>query len=167
MANFARALPWVLRHEGGWSNDPLDHGGPTQMGITLAVAQKHGIPDAAALQHITAEQVEAIYRADYWWFDGIDDQRVATKLLDIAINCGPSTAVRLAQHALVGLGAHLSEDGILGPRTTAALNAVTPNHMLDLLCQAAAEHYRGIVARNPQQVRFLKGWLNRAGEIPS
>jgi lysozyme family protein len=34
--NFARALPLVLKHEGGWADHPRDPGGATMKGVTLA-----------------------------------------------------------------------------------------------------------------------------------
>lgn len=34
-ANFERALSLVLKHEGGWSDDPADPGGATNLGVTI------------------------------------------------------------------------------------------------------------------------------------
>ena len=167
MADLARALPFVLRHEGGWSDDAADPGGATNFGITLATAQRHGIMDADALRAITPEQVEAIYRQDYWRFDGIDDQAVATKVFDMAVNMGLRTAVHLVQEVLNGLGAAVQEDGYWGPNTLAALNACRPDRVLDLLCLESAEHYQLLVANRPASGKFLKGWLARAAEVPS
>jgi type VI secretion system secreted protein VgrG len=167
MADFFRALPFLLRHEGGWSDNPADPGGATNFGITLAEAQRHGIPDATALLHITPDQVAAIYKADYWRFDGLTGQAVATKLLDMAANMGLGTAVKLAQGALNGIGAGLQEDGHYGPATEASLNAVDPSRVVGLLCQASADHYRDIVSLRPASGVFLRGWLNRAAEVPN
>lgn len=161
------ALPYVLKHEGGWSDDPVDPGGATNFGITLATAKRHGITSAEDLERITLEQVEAIYRADYWRFDAVDDQRVATKLFDMAVNMGLGTAVRIAQRIAVDLGADDDlVDGRFGPWTTMALNAVRPEQLLPLLCARSADYYRGIVARRPESVKFLRGWLKRAAEVP-
>ena len=167
MADLARALPFVLRHEGGWSDDAADPGGATNFGITLATAQRHGIMDADALRAITPEQVEAIYRQDYWRFDHVDDQRVATKVFDMAVNMGLRTAVYMVQEALNSLGASLKDDGRWGPVTEASVNATRPDQLLQLLCDEAADYYRAIVAARPTSAKFLKGWLARAAEVPA
>lgn len=166
MATLDQALPWVLRHEGGWSDDPDDPGGATNKGITLATAQRHGIATADDLRQITDEKVAEIYRADYWRFDGVDDQRVATKIFDLAVNVGLATAVHLVQDALNTLGAGLAEDGRWGPKTEASVNAVEPGRFIQLLSYEAAEYYRAIVAHRPTSGKFLAGWLARAQDCP-
>jgi len=165
MADFLRALPYVLKNEGGWSDDPNDPGGATNYGITLAEAQKHGIADKEALKNISPEKVAEIYHTDYWQFDGVNDQRVATKVFDIHVNMGDS--IRVIQNALNRLGACLAIDGIYGKATESALNAFDPDHILDMLCRVAAEKYQSIVYHRPASSVFLKGWLIRAAKVPS
>jgi type VI secretion system secreted protein VgrG len=165
-ASFDLALPWVLRHEGGWSDDPSDPGGATNYGITLETARRHGIIGKDALSRITPDQVAEIYRKDYWRFNLVEDQRVATKLMDMAVNMGLMTTVKLAQGVLNDLGASLVVDGVWGPKTRECINAVSPDRMLTLLSTKSADYYRAIVAKRPESVKFLKGWLNRAAEVP-
>jgi lysozyme family protein len=167
VAEFAQALPYVLAHEGGWSDDPSDHGGATMKGITLQTAQRHGILDKEALKAITDEQLADIYRADYWCFDQVDSQAVATKLFDMSVNLGKGAALRLAQEALNELGATLQVDGHWGPKTCSALNLFRPERVLILLSEGAADYYHAIVAMHPDQGKFMKGWLRRAHEVPS
>ena len=167
MAEFTKALPYVLRHEGGWSDDPDDPGGATNFGITQRTARQHGITTKEALRAITPEQVAAIYRKDYWRFDGFDDQRVATKCLDMAANFGLVGAVSKLQRILVSLGAEDDlVDGRCGHWTTMAVNAVDSDKLLTLLAEACAAHYQGRVKAEPSQAKFLKGWLARAAELP-
>ena len=139
------------------------------MGITLAVAQRHGIPDAEALKNISPEQVEAIYRSDYWFFDGVQDQQVATKVFDMSTNMGPARAVKLLQRALnhVCPGLDLVVDGVLGPHTLLAANEAAPGDVLRELVAESLIFYHGIVNREPGQAKFLEGWINRAREVPS
>ena len=136
-------------------------------GITLAVAQRHGIATADDLRQITDEKVAEIYRADYWRFDGVDDQRVATKIFDLVVNVGMHAAVYMVQEALNGLGADLDDDGHWGPKTQESVNATRPDTLLPLLCEEAADYYHAIVAHRPQSEKFLKGWLARAHEVPA
>ena len=187
MAIFDLALPFCLRHEGGWSNDPADPGGATNFGITLNVfmglgrdadLNGDGVPgdldldhdgdvDVDDLKRLTPELAGAIYKRLYWRFNGLTDQRVATKTFDLGVNMGVKTVVRMVQEALNDLGAGLTPDGIWGPRTESCVNAVHPDRMLDLLCMDAAAHYHEIVAHRPTSQKFLKGWLKRAAEVPS
>lgn len=166
MADFARALPWILAHEGGWSDDPMDPGGATNYGITLATAQRHGITTKDELKGIPSAKVASIYYMDYWRFDGVDDQRVATKVFDMAVNFGRKTAIKMAQDALNELGASLMPDGLYGPATEAAINTVEPRHLLALLCRDCADRYRSVVRKRPESAKFLKGWLRRAEALP-
>jgi type VI secretion system secreted protein VgrG len=166
MADFARALPFVLQHEGGWSDDPDDPGGATNQGITLATAQRHGIMTKDALRVITPEVVAAIYEADYWRFGGVYDQRVATKLFDMTVNMGRKTSVKLVQNGLNELGASLIPDGCWGPATENCVNAVDSGQMLEMLCRVSEERYRAIVADRPKSAKYLNGWLKRAAEVP-
>lgn len=153
-----------------FTNDPVDPGGATAWGLTLAKAQRHGIDTVDDLKAISAEKLASIYRADYWRFDGVDDPRVAMKLFDLAVNMQDSGShgpvIRLLQEALNSLGAGLDEDGCWGPATEASVNAVSPAKLLILLCTEAADYYRSRVQKRPESAKFLNGWLKRAAEVP-
>ena len=166
MADFALALPYVLKHEGGWSDDPDDPGGATNYGITLKTASSIGILTKEQLRAITPEQVAGIYKRDYWKFDALNSQRVATKLFDMCVNMGVRKGVELAQDGLNLLGASIHPDGLLGPITVKCINAVPEDKMLDVLCHEAQGRYLDIVAANPRMKKFLPGWMHRACEVP-
>jgi lysozyme family protein len=171
MALFAEALPFVLLHEGGFSDDPADHGGRTNFGITQralgAFRLEH--PDLvlpADVADLTEDEAGVVYHADYWCFDGIESQRVATKAFDMAVNMGLRRAVKLLQTALNANGARLVVDGLYGGRTEAAVNAADEALLLRQLVSASAAYYRSIIERNPSQSRFAAGWLTRASALP-
>ena len=72
---FAAALQMILRHEGGWSDDPFDPGGATNKGITLAVYARELGRDVTAetvaelksgLRRIPDNLVRRIYHQRYW-----------------------------------------------------------------------------------------------------
>jgi lysozyme family protein len=180
MADFQRALPFVLTHEGGWVNDPADPGGATNLGITLNVFLGYGRDadvdpasklemdldhdgdvDVDDLKRLTPEMAGVIYRKNYWRFDGVKDQACATKIFDLCVNMGVKAGIKLAQ-----LAAGVANDGQFGPETEAALNAAQPHQLLTALCRAAAARYRAIVAARPASRKFLVGWLRRAAEVP-
>jgi lysozyme family protein len=193
MADFILALPYILAHEViGWprengkpiadiaagmaavkalgksrywyTEDPDDHGGATAWGIILRTAQRYGIVSKVDLQAISPEKVAAIYRDGFWKFNGLVDQRVATKVMDMGVNMAHS--IREIQGALNDLGAGLIADGSYGPITERTINAVAPDTMLDLLCNVSEDHYRARVAADPSQNKWLAGWLERAKEVP-
>lgn len=165
VADFRAALPYALKHEGGWVDDPDDPGGATNFGVTLKVAASVGITTKEQLRNITQDQVAQVYR-QYWRFDGIHSQRVATKLLDMAVNMGLKTAVNLAQRGLNAAGASLSIDGLWGPQTLACINAMPEERALSMLCNESKTHYLDCVLDRPRSQKFLAGWLKRAKEIP-
>lgn len=156
---FFQAVEVVLAHEGGYVNDPRDPGGETKYGIS-----KRSYPHLD-IANLTREDAIAIYYRDWWQRYGygrLQDEAIATKLLDMAVNMGPATAHRLLQEVLVFLGYDIAVDGIIGPQTVGATNKADPKRLLQLLRWRAAEHYYRIAAQRTQSQAFLMGWLKRA-----
>lgn len=58
--HFERAVVFVLRHEGGYVNDPRDPGGETKYGIS-----KRAYPHLD-IKGLTEAEAKEIYRKDYW-----------------------------------------------------------------------------------------------------
>ncbi|NLM40406.1 MAG: secretion activating protein [Firmicutes bacterium] len=156
---FMKAVEVVLRHEGGYVNDLNDPGGETKFGIS-----KRSYPDLD-IKNLTREQAIEIYYNDWWQRYGygrLQDDTVATKVFDLAVNMGPATAHRLLQEALVFLGYDIAVDGIIGPQTIGTANKADPERLLQVLRWLAAHHYYRIAAQRTQSQAFLMGWLRRA-----
>lgn len=156
MASFDQAIGTVLAHEGGYTFNPADPGGETNFGIS-----KHAYPNLD-IKDLTEDQAKEIYRRDYWRYDGIQNQDVATKVFDLAVNLGPPTAHRLLQMALHTLGQDVTVDGVFGPQTLSATNRVDPARLLQELRAQAAVRYADIVLGNRAERTFLLGWMRRA-----
>jgi len=166
-ADFNAAVAVVLKHEGGYLEDHQT-GEISKFGLTAEFLRSIGLPhDRDSVRNLTQEQAIEIYRV-HWWqkygFERIQDQRVATKFFDLAVNLGPQRATRLLQQALVRCGAQLEVDGILGDRTIAAANKAPAECVLNQLRALAAEHYRTLAAKDPKYLPYLKGWLERASQ---
>lgn len=161
MATLKAAMPFLLKHEGGWSNRRNDRGGPTMHGITLVVASRYGITTEDALRAISDVDVDRIYLAEFWKFDGVQSQVVATKVLDLCVNFGGGTEIRMVQKIL-----GVTEDGCYGPATEAAINAQDPSELITQISQAAVDRYDEIEAAHPDDQEFLAGWLVRARDVP-
>ena len=180
---FAACLAHVLGEEGGYSNDPNDAGGRTNRGITeatLRAAAAQGIVSCNDVALLTRSDVEAIYRTFYWnrAHCYLLPEPLDLLMFDAAVNCGVGTAVRFLQSALsFCMGAQLAVDGVFGPATAKALDALKAGGFpwAKMLCLAfnaeRMEHYvritDGVVsdpARKQQEIRnraFLRGWFSR------
>lgn len=99
---FTRALTFVLRWEGGWSDNAADPGGATMHGITLATftawraAQYQPAPTKAELKAISDDEVTAIYWYWYWLKAGCDTLAWPLSLahMDAAVNTGVGQAAK-------------------------------------------------------------------------
>ena len=175
MTRFDSCLEFVLKMEGGLTDDPADRGGRTNLGITgqtLARARKDGIAKADTVDGLTREVAAAIYRAYYWNACRCGDLPAPVDLavFDAAVHMGTGTAAMQAQRALNLLGAEpaLAEDGIVGPRTLEAARRLPEKWRLRAARVALAVRSAAllaIVSRLPPQRRFLVGWLNRLDRV--
>ena len=122
--NFDLAFDRLMKHEGGYVNDPTDPGGETNWGIS-----KRSYP-AVNIAKLTREDAAAIYRRDFWQrikADKLPDG-VAYQLFDFAVNSGIDTSVRYLQRALC-----VADDGHWGPVSQAAADASTESDLIMLL----------------------------------
>lgn len=162
MADFDQAFARTLENEGGYTltNDPTDRGGQTYAGISRrANPAWRGWSFVDAGSTPPAEYVQEFYRSNYWQpigGDGINDQRVAENVYDFAVNAGVRTASKLAQ---IVCGA--APDGIVGPKTITALNAIEAGDFKAAYALAKLARYRDIVQRDRSQAKYLLGWINR------
>jgi lysozyme family protein len=156
MGDFKKAIKFVLENEGEFCNEPNDGGGMTKYGIS-----QQSYPDLD-IENLTKEEAVEIYRQDFWRpYQGFED-RLATKLFDLAVNMGHKKAVQILQRALQCLGANIADDGVLGPKTRQAVALANVDLLLTSIKSEAAGVYRNLAATNTTQKKFLKGWLRRA-----
>lgn len=159
MADFSKAIEFVLANEGGYVNNPDDPGGETNFGISK---RQYPFLD---IKNLTRDGAIAIYQRDYWKpeYNSITSQRVATKLFDASVNMGPSQAVRLIQLALGGIQAGpVIADGALGPETLSHINAADENALVDEYKARLAKFYADEARSVLTAGGFLLGWLRRA-----
>ncbi len=158
--NFARALPLVLRHEGGWADHPQDPGGATMKGVTLATFRRYVKPSATKddLRKITDEQVATVYYRHYW--SVVNAQALPSgvdyAVFDFAVNSGPARAAKYLQE-VVGV----VQDGRIGPATIAAVEAMRPQDVINRLC----DNRMAFLRRLSTWATFGKGWTNRVTDV--
>ena len=161
----AEALVFTLKWEGGFTNNPLDPGGPTNFGIIQSRYDQYrkavGQP-RRSVKDITVAEYTAIYDQYYWepvrakWLDGT----LGLALFDTAVNMGVGGALRRLQISL--------EVPLTGTWTQAISDHIHESDQLDIalnICKLRiAKRYERIRERPDQKV-FLKGWLNRDNDL--
>jgi len=142
----------------GYVNDPLDHGGETKFGIA-----KNSSPELD-ITNLTWEEAKEIYYHRYWLAGACDQLPGPVGILhfDGGVNHGIGRAAKFLQRA-VGV----TDDGIIGPGTLLHVHAFDPIDLCRSICDQREKFYRDIVARKPDQKRFLNGWLRRINEMRS
>lgn len=147
--NFGKAFTMLIGHEGGYVNDPDDPGGETKYGIA-----KRYHPNIV-IENLTLEGAKIIYHKEYWAVAGCDalPWNVAYPLFDAAVNMSPKRALMLLQQSLGEV-----PDGLLGPRTKAAINDQKSDP--DLLARFMTERALYYISRG-HFWKFGKGWMRR------
>ena len=159
MSKFDEIIEGVLKHEGGYVNDPTDLGGETNFGIT-----KRFYPDVD-IKNLTEEGAKEIYKRDYWDKNKVDDVPDDLKhiFFDMCVNQGRGTAVKVLQRAINGKGGKIAVDGGFGPGTKGALAKYKPS--VERVRCYRLKHYYDLVNKKPEQEKFLFGWYRRALEV--
>ena len=155
--NFAPCLAFVLKAEGGWSDNPNDPGGCTMHGITLASYQewKHNLALTCSDLHVISEtEVTDFYYDEYWIPSHGASMPLGVDLMvvDAGVNMGLGRSAKILQ-AQVGVTA----DGAIGPATLTAVLAIEPTILIDALTQAQINFYYGLA----DYAIFGQGWINR------
>src|SRR5262249_55945100 len=172
MASFDLFLPILLRFEGGFVDDPDDPGGETNKGVTMTTFRQcsHDLlgiePTSENLKSLTDAQAGIIYRNLYWnkmSGDAIHLQDLANIVCDFYVNSGTNATI-LLQRVLNRMGAHVAEDGSIGPASIIALNALNQADVYRQYKQGRIDFYQQLGKRFP---KFLKGWLNRVNAFPN
>ncbi|MCY0148319.1 hypothetical protein OEG84_11505 [Hoeflea sp. G2-23] len=167
--NFARALPLVLKHEGGFVNNAKDPGGATNKGVTLATFRRFVKSNGTVedLKSITDAQVSTVYYRGYWAAvqahalpAGVD-----YAVFDFAVNSGPTRAAKYLQQ-VVGV----KVDGRIGPLTVAAVERHGVGTVIEDLCNARLGFLKRAKNRKTGALlwpTFGKGWSRRVIEVRS
>lgn len=165
---FDAVMSHVLNVEGrNFTDHPNDAGGPTKFGITQAtLAAYRGTKSTAEdVKNLQEDEAKRIYKVRY--FDRmnlgfVEDHRKVLCLMDQGVNRGTGTAITMAQVMMNRQsGAKLAEDGVLGPKTRAAIDSLDAHFFCREYIQLAQHGYVDIVKRKESQLVFLTGWMNR------
>ncbi len=175
----------IVAREGGYVNDPVDPGGPTKFGVTLATLRrlgidtdgdgKVGVRDVQRLDRATAVE---IFLKHYYHRPRISalPEMLQPSVFDMYVNAG-ANAVRILQRLLVRFGERLEVDGLIGPQTIAAAERVAqsaPDHLADAYGIARRNYYYALADVRPASRKYARrrdggkgGWITRAEEFVS
>lgn len=161
MADYRKLKPLVLKWEGGYQT--YDKAGCTMKGVTLATFRTYYGKDKTCddLKRITDDQWDNIFVKGYWnkWrADEIECQSVANILVDWVYNSGVN-GISIPQ-AVLGV----TRDGVVGPKTLAAINGQKDQKALFDKLWARRKSYYESIAKGASAA-YLKGWLNRLNDI--
>lgn len=160
--NFEAALKKVLVHEGGFSDHPKDPGGATNLGVTLRTWQAwlRRPVTVEQLKRLTPADVAPMYKRKFWDVASCDSLPAGLDyvVFDFAVNAGPGRAVKTLQTAV---GA--TPDGVIGPKTLAAINAVGVEKAIERFAEERLKFYKSL----PTFDTFGRGWTRRTQESAS
>lgn len=181
MSDFNEAVKTILRHEGHLEENDKDPGGATNYGISLRFLKAlrleaghlpghldhPGELTVNDIEHLTVEEATALYKKQFWeryQYGAITDQKVATKVFDMAVNMGAGRAAILTQSCVkANFPCYIKVDGQLGPRSFEAINSCPADTLWADLMKTQGDFYTSLFYSNPDQYRpFVKGWMDRA-----
>ena len=142
---FKTALNFTRKWEGGYSNNPADKGGPTNLGITQSVynswRKQNKLPQRD-VKNISSGEATAIYKKNYWEASGASEiaktnPALAQAHFDTAVNLGVGRASQIRKQSGDDIEKYLN---------------------------LRQEKYNQF-AKSPSQRQFLEGWTNRTNAL--
>jgi lysozyme family protein len=163
--NSDKAIEKVLKIEGNFVNNPLDRGGATNFGITQKTYESYvgRKVSVSEIENMRVDEAREIYKRNYWdaiGGDYITSFPVAYIIFDQAVNRGVSSALRQACKV-----AEVVQEGSINSAIIKAINMYDPELFIMEYLSASEDFYIALVAKDPTQKVFIKGWLNRVDKI--
>jgi len=164
MAKIDPLVPIEFNVEGGKVNNRSDHGGQTNMGVTLATWKSQGYDkdgdgdiDAADLNLINHADVVGLLqtRWNMWKANSINNQSIANLVVDWVWNSG-AWGIKKPQEVL-----GLTPDGVVGPKTISAINTGDQSEVFKKIWLARKKFFDDICKNDHTQLTFHAGWMNR------
>lgn len=157
MADFEPAFRVLMRWEDSTPSGKVTHdtGGRTRFGISENANQ---MPDNFWTDppEVAINEAMAVCQQKYWKFDGIQNQNIANKCLDLVFNAGHN-GTKIIQKC-----AGVAQDGVYGPETERAINAQDSLFLLLDMRKEQSDYYTHLAEMNPRYMAYLHGWLRRA-----
>jgi len=162
--NFDASFAKVIQSEGGYVNDAADHGGETNLGVTIGAwgAYLGRAIQPGEMKALTVDAVKPFYKSMYWDKVKGDDlpAGVDYAVFDFSVNAGVGRAAKFLQRAVGAV-----DDGVIGSGTLGRVAKTEPAKLLENFADQKQRFYNGLATTNPTQQKFLKGWLARVDHV--
>lgn len=175
----------VVAVEGGYVNNPLDPGGETNHGVTIATAEKNradliSMGWTGKMKDLTPAMASSIYAKDYIYTPGFADlipysPAVVEKLVDSGVNVGTSRSAKWFQDALNSASRggkdypKITSDGKVGPATIRAYQSLQQKRGAVVACKMIIKMMDGKQTVHYLSINmddFVPGWIiNRIGNV--
>lgn len=184
MESIRRMAQDIVAREGGYVNDPADPGGPTKYGVTLATLRGLGVDcnrdgrvDRADVAALSEDQAVSLFVNRYFLRPHLDllPEPLQPPVFDMYVNAG-ATAVKILQRLLVGRGANITVDGVIGAETLSAVKSAAADLGAEDLSQgyslARRDFYYRLADARKSSRKYVRtrsggkgGWIRRAEEF--
>lgn len=173
----------IVAREGGFVNDPDDPGGATKYGVTIGTMKRLGLDlnrdgrvDVDDVKALTREQARDVFVEHYFRKPGLAELPAGLQatVFDMYVNAG-ANAVKILQRLVTRMGFAATDDGVIGPKTLAAVKAAetaAPAHLADAYGIARRNYYYAIADGRPASRKYARtntgnkgGWITRAEEF--
>ena len=157
---FSEALEVILHHEGGYVNHPKDPGGETNLGVTKRVYEDFG--GEKEMKDLTKEDVEPIYKKNYWDRVKGDDlpEGLDLCIFDFAVNAGPGRAAKFIQRLV-----NTTVDGGIGPNTLKCINDHVEHYGVSTTIDQYQSERQNYYESLSNFESFGRGWTRRVDEV--
>jgi len=167
---FEEIIEVVLKHEGGFVNDPDDKGGATNWGVTQSVYENFIGEKCTAedIKNMTQLEAEKIY-LDMYWKPSRAEQlppEIRETYFDMVVNHGQGGAVKILQQACNNKRKpdnQIAVDGGIGPNT---IKAAANLKDWELMVERSGFYWNLVFdgaryTKRTSQVKFIRGWIRR------
>jgi len=158
--NWHKSLEVILHHEGGYVNHPKDPGGETNMGVTKRVYEDFG--GTKDMKELTKEDVEPIYKKNYWDRVKGDDlpEGLDLMIFDFAVNAGTGRAAKFIQRLV-----NTTVDGGIGPNTLGKIKEYVVTYGIEETITSYALMRQNYYESLSTFDTFGRGWTRRVSEV--
>lgn len=175
----------ILRHEGGFVNDPDDPGGATNWGVTIGTMRRLGLDldrdgdvDVEDVRILPRAKAAEIFEREYFRAPRIHllPEPLQPSVYDMNVNAGKN-AVKILQRVLRDLGEDIAVDGVIGPRTAGAAARIfdrVGDVLVDAYGIARRNYYYRLGDLRPRSRKYARrrdggkgGWIRRAEQFIS
>ena len=170
LTEFDDIIQVVLKHEGGYVDDPDDRGGATNWGVTQAVYEDYvGYKcDKDEIKNMNQEVAEEIYFEKYWKPSKAQKlpEEIRQTYFDMVVNHGQGGAVKILQQACNNKRKpenYIAVDGGIGPNT---INACKDLKLWEVQVERSGFYWNlvfvgSFYGKRNNQAKFIRGWIRR------